>query len=576
MSEYYLICFLIFVIFRMSNYAEVITVSDTLADSTSFYYRQLSKYPAKKATLELSVSMFQVGSVAYQLDFFMFNGDFKPERNCSYQKFGQLRNEDLHIPLRSGRYRFVNCEDVDNRRSCHGKTTVQDFIPRSVAFAFGIDCAEKRNNLIPIQGLAFNISLYDASNHTKCSKDGRWVPGCQNYYSHRTFPNLMGNQFSWDTRSDFNTMNRFLRAIDRDYLQFGCYQHLHEFICYTLNPKCDPQTKQIVPPCRETCLDFVQGCTAHFGQILLQTKGNKKLQVANCNYLLDANGTLPCFYKPVTCPPPPDITNGLLVNVINSTKSHYLGSRLEYICQDEYDMKGNGTVTCLYSGQWSVAPVCEPQRRSSMGPLSIVLPVLIVPLILFITVIIRFTYLQKSDLHYYRRHKNNDAFVCYDIDDADYVHGTIIDEFEVKRNFKFCIHKRDFKPSYAIKWNIWNAIKNSNSAIIVMSQNYVDSMWCRDEFEGCYVENLEDPAFGVFVIMMQPVDTLDRTDSYMKSFFASRTYLEKNDPKLFEKIAQYLYNVKQPQKDGGWSREINVTIGNNDKEETLEMMLSSV
>ena len=49
-----------------------------------------------------------------------------------------------------------------------------------------------------------------------------------------------------------------------------------------------------------------------------------------------------------------------------------------------------------------------------------------------------------------------------------------------------CIHKRDFIPSYTIKWNIWNAIKNSNSAIIVMSQDFVDSMWCRDEFEGCW------------------------------------------------------------------------------------------
>ena len=116
-----------------------------------------------------------------------------------------------------------------------------------------------------------------------------------------------------------------------------------------------------------------------------------------------------------------------------------------------------------------------------------------------------------------------DAFVCYDLADDDFAHRTLIDELEEKQDppFKLCIHKRNFKPSYTIKWNIWNAIKNSNSAIIVMSQNFVDSMWCRDEFEGCYVENLEDPAFRLFVILMQPIQTLVITCPYMKSFFAS-------------------------------------------------------
>ena len=571
----------------MFTSVEMITVSGTLADGESFYFRQLSKYPVTKATLELSVSMSQVGLVVYELDFFIFNGVFKPERNCSYQKFGQLRNEDLHIPLKSRRYRFVYCEDVDNRRSCHGKTTVQDFIPRSVAFTIGIDCAEKHrsNKSVPSQDLAFNISLYDASNRTKCSKDGRWVPGCQNYYLHRTLPNLIGHQFGYDTRNDFNTMDTWLKAIYPNYPQFGCYQHFHEIMCYILAPKCDPQTKQMVPPCREACLDFSQGCTTYFHQMLLQTKifaneakKHKNTQVANCNYLPVANGTLPCFYKQVICPVPPDLANGILVNVINSTKSHYLGSRLEYICQDEYDMKGNGTVTCLYSGQWSVAPVCEQKGHSSMGPLSIVLPILIVPLTLFIIVIIRFTCSQKSVLHYSRRHKRYDAFVCYDIADANYAHETIIDALEENCDppFKLCIHKRDFKPSYTIKWNIWNAIKNSNSAIIVMSQSYVDSIWCRDEFEGCYVENLEDPAFRLFVIMMQPVDSLKNTDEYMKSFFASKTYLEKDDPKVFERIAEYLYKVKQPQKNGVGLRESDVNIGNNNEKETLEIMLSSV
>ena len=94
-------------------------------------------------------------------------------------------------------------------------------------------------------------------------------------------------------------------------------------------------------------------------------------------------------------------------------------------------------------------------------------------------------------------------------------------------------------------WNIRNAIKNSNSAITVMSQEYVDSLWCKEEFEQCYMEHMKDPAFKLFVIMMQPVEELNGTCEYMKSFFESKTYLDRDDPNLYRKIRDYLSCVKK-------------------------------
>ena len=44
--------------------------------------------------------------------------------------------------------------------------------------------------------------------------------------------------------------------------------------------------------------------------------------------------------------------------------------------------------------------------------------------------------------------------------------------------------------------------------------------------------------------MIQPVECLDNLSEYMQSFIESRTYLNKNDPKLFKKIVSYLYLVK--------------------------------
>ena len=119
--------------------------------------------------------------------------------------------------------------------------------------------------------------------------------------------------------------------------------------------------------------------------------------------------------------------------------------------------------------------------------------------------------------------------------------------------FKLCLHRRDFRAAWDIMWNIRNAIQNSNSAVIVMSQDYVDSLWCKEEFEQCYIEHMKDHAFKLFVILMKPVEELEETSEYMKSFFASKVYLERNDPKLFKKISNYLTEVKKP-KD---NRKIN-------------------
>ena len=84
-----------------------------------------------------------------------------------------------------------------------------------------------------------------------------------------------------------------------------------------------------------------------------------------------------------------------------------------------------------------------------------------------------------------------------------------------------------------------------------MSQDYVNSLWCKEEFEQCYMEHMKDPALKLFVIMMQPAETLENTSLYMDSFFAHKTYLDVNDSKLFKKISDYLKWIKNPKgKDG--------------------------
>ena len=206
-------------------------------------------------------------------------------------------------------------------------------------------------------------------------------------------------------------------------------------------------------------------------------------------------------------------------------------------------MTGNGNVTCLYSGQWTTPPKCLNQ---SENVLKIVLPVLAMSLVFYILlmVCVRCCRTKHENL---TRNKQYDAFVCYCYEgqDPDFAEEIIPQELEEEYGLKLCIHRRDFKAGWDIKWNIMNAIRNSNSAIIIMSQDYINSLWCVEEFEDCYMENMKDPAFNLFVILMEPIDTLNITNEYIKSFFRKKTYLEREDPNLFKKIAEYLTWVKQ-------------------------------
>ena len=202
------------------------------------------------------------------------------------------------------------------------------------------------------------------------------------------------------------------------------------------------------------------------------------------------------------------------------------------------------------------------------NPLKIVLPLLLVPLVVYIMMCFAIRYMKRKEEKYLTRIRQFDAFVCYDYTEKDQVFAEETPRIELEENqnppFKLCLQRRDFQAAWDIMWNIRNAVTNSNSAIIVMSQNYVNSLWCKEEFEQCYMEHMKDPACKMFVIMMQPEKELVNISQYIEIFFRHKTYLEKDDPKLVKKIADYLTRVKLP-------KEKKKNIGDNNDQQGMEM-----
>ena len=163
-----------------------------------------------------------------------------------------------------------------------------------------------------------------------------------------------------------------------------------------------------------------------------------------------------------------------------------------------------------------------------------------------VAVFMTIKYLKKPTEGFLTRRRKFDAFVCYSYKGADknFAENTIRTNLERNHSFRLCIHRRDFLAGWDIKWNIMNAIRNSNSAILIMSQNFLNSLWCLEEFEDCYMEHMKDPAFKLFVVMMQPRNTLRTRNEYIKSFLSRKTYLQKDDSTLFYKLSDNLQRVK--------------------------------
>ena len=395
------------VLFKMvQNVVSEGTVFGQIKTDTEFYYHKLSKFPSKLATIEYIVSFNKTNlkllclngtRCVVRLDIYTSEDDQNLMTNCSNNGYGQLRNENLHTLLRPGTYRFTTCklDDVDvDMLHCNGRIMIQDYKPRHYGISFGFHCRELvRPSLL---GLSFNLTLLGQTNRTVCykvPKHNEKLFNCLEYYEYTSLPNLIGdlntqNVHHWMDSSTAPTRLALMFSSNKHF----CHKNFKEFFCRIAYPECDPKTKQVVHICRRNCYEFLEACLKSAWQILQELssagfpfhwKWREPINVTeevDCDYLPSVNSSITCFYKPVTCDPPPNVTNARIIRNESQPNGTYLAmSQLEYQCLDErFQMEGNSTVVCQYSGEWNEIPKCfegnsNGQKNSKLNPLSIVL-----------------------------------------------------------------------------------------------------------------------------------------------------------------------------------------------------------
>ena len=406
----------------------------------------------------------------------------------------------------------------------------------------------------------YNVTIYSQDNGTSCTTMPADVPDCSEY-NQTSFPNLIGHASKEEAVEAFHST---FHSHDSEWIPgdlLNCHPSCLKTSCYLFFPRCNATstTGSFIVPCREEWEEMIEACLESLKlslntlAVLLSAKTKEILPQYDYEYL-PSRHIYKCYYEEINCKSPPNVTGANIVKGLEKNGSYVACSDyVVYSCTDNSkEIVGNSTVICLYNGSWSDPPVCK-NKQSRTDLMIILLPTGFL-LTWCIIVVVLVIYIHRGrrrivfrNIIVFRRQRQFDAYLCYAFDhDDDFVMNTILQELEDNQDppFKLFIHTRDFNPGLRIFDNIQTAINNSNTAIMIISQAFVNSIWCKEEFERCYIENMRDPAFQLFIIMMQPVGTLQNLTENMKNFFAQRTYIQRDDPDLIKKIAYSLAEVK--------------------------------
>ncbi|XP_014853364.1 PREDICTED: toll-like receptor 2 isoform X1 [Poecilia mexicana] len=145
-----------------------------------------------------------------------------------------------------------------------------------------------------------------------------------------------------------------------------------------------------------------------------------------------------------------------------------------------------------------------------------------------------------------RRHRNTegtdpllsfDAFVSYSEQDASWVENFLVPEMEEPSDsdsenptspLTLCLHKRDFLPGHWIMDNIMSAIERSRRTVFVLSENFVQSDWCRYELDFSHFWLFEAGGDTAILILLEPLskDDVPKRFCKLRKLMSSTTYLE--------------------------------------------------
>ncbi|ROT65987.1 putative toll [Penaeus vannamei] len=139
-----------------------------------------------------------------------------------------------------------------------------------------------------------------------------------------------------------------------------------------------------------------------------------------------------------------------------------------------------------------------------------------------------------------------DAFVSYSSKDEVFVTQILAPELERgSPAYKLCLHYRDFPVGAYITDTILSAVETSKRTILILSENFIKSEWCRFEFRSAHHEVLKDRRRRLIVILLGDVPQRD-LDPDIRLYLKTNTYLKWGDTHFWEKLKFAMPDAQPP------------------------------
>ncbi|XP_004598527.2 toll-like receptor 2 isoform X2 [Ochotona princeps] len=122
-----------------------------------------------------------------------------------------------------------------------------------------------------------------------------------------------------------------------------------------------------------------------------------------------------------------------------------------------------------------------------------------------------------------------DAFVSYSEQDSYWVENLLVQELEnFNPPFRLCLHKRDFVPGKWIIDNIIDSIEKSHKTVFVLSENFVQSEWCKYELDFSHFRLFDENNDAAILILLEPIEkkAIPQRFCKLRKIMNTRTYLE--------------------------------------------------
>ncbi|EDW77361.2 uncharacterized protein Dwil_GK18129 [Drosophila willistoni] len=140
-----------------------------------------------------------------------------------------------------------------------------------------------------------------------------------------------------------------------------------------------------------------------------------------------------------------------------------------------------------------------------------------------------------------------DCFLAYCHKDSHFVRE-YVERLEHGRNrLCLCFYERDWLAGEPIPDCICHSVENSKCTVILMTKNFLKSVWGRLEFRLALHATSKDQHKRLIVIIYPGVENFNNLDGELQSYMKLNTYLMRNDVNFWSKL---VYALPHKMEDG--------------------------